>query len=878
VIARRRWLAPEVVQTSNMDCGPAALKCLLEGFGVHASYGRLREACQTDVDGTSVDTIEDVAGRLGLDAAQMMLPLDYVLHPNAAALPALVIVRLPGGATHFVVAWRTQGRLIQVMDPAIGRRWLLKERFLASVYLHTARVPVSSWREWASSQPALAVLRASLSEIGIDAQPFVEAALNDEAWHGLSALEAGCRATRALVQAGAFRRGREATAALTRLTGDSGLITRQYWSVESVGHDELALRGAVLVQVGGKRTVADEERLSPELTAALAERPSRPGLELWRLVREDGLLTPSIVAGGLVLAAAGVILEAVLLRGLIDVGHTLPLAGQRTAAIAALLAFLFALLLLDARLATLVAGLGRRLDIRLRLAFLKKIPRLSDRYFQSRLQSDMAERSHVAHRVRGIPDLAARLTRSVFELVFTTAGIAWIDPAAAPFAVCAAVAAAAVPWLAQPTLTERDLRVRTHTGALCRFYLDALLGLTPIRTHGGERAVRRAHGHLLGEWASAGLALQRTAVRVEGLQLVLALGFAVWAMLSHSANTTDAASALLLVYWLLNLPAIGDEIALAAWQYPSYRNTALRALEPLGALESHASEDVEQVARASVPSARRAGVAVKFDRVHVRAAGHEILNDIDLDIPAGSHVALLGASGAGKSSVAGVLLGWHRPAEGTVLIDDTPLDGCLEALRRDTAWVDPSVQLWNRSAADNLRYGASAEDIGSLSGAIEEAALWNVIQKLPDSMDTPLGEGGALVSGGEGQRVRLARALLRSQARLVILDEPFRGLASADRRELLARARRQWRHATLLCITHDIAHTTDFDRVVILESGRVVEEGSPTALAAASGSRYRAMLEAERSTQQALWNDGSWRRARLERGHLQFLAEEGSRS
>src|SRR6266853_575711 len=60
-----RWLAPEVVQTSNMDCGPASLKCLLEGFGVHASYGRLREACQTDVDGTSIDTIEDLAVQLG---------------------------------------------------------------------------------------------------------------------------------------------------------------------------------------------------------------------------------------------------------------------------------------------------------------------------------------------------------------------------------------------------------------------------------------------------------------------------------------------------------------------------------------------------------------------------------------------------------------------------------------------------------------------------------------------------------------------------------------------------------------------------------------------------------------------------------------------
>ena len=75
MIKRRRFLVPEIVQASSMDCGPATLKCLLEGFGIHASYGRLREACQTDVDGTSIDTMEEVAGQLGLEAEQLMVPV-----------------------------------------------------------------------------------------------------------------------------------------------------------------------------------------------------------------------------------------------------------------------------------------------------------------------------------------------------------------------------------------------------------------------------------------------------------------------------------------------------------------------------------------------------------------------------------------------------------------------------------------------------------------------------------------------------------------------------------------------------------------------------------------------------------------------------------
>ena len=88
----RRFLAPEVVQTSAMDCGPATIKCLLEGFGIPVSYGRLREACQTDVDGTSIDTMEELMGQLGLEAEQIMMPVDHLLLDEAQALPAVVVV------------------------------------------------------------------------------------------------------------------------------------------------------------------------------------------------------------------------------------------------------------------------------------------------------------------------------------------------------------------------------------------------------------------------------------------------------------------------------------------------------------------------------------------------------------------------------------------------------------------------------------------------------------------------------------------------------------------------------------------------------------------------------------------------------------------
>src|SRR5215472_16762184 len=174
---RRRILVPEVVQTSAMDCGPAALKCLAEGFEIPVSYGRLREACQTDVDGSSIDTMEEVARQLGLDAEQIMLPPDHVLLPEAAALPAIVVVRLPNGVTHFMVAWRRHGPLLQLMDPATGRRWVTSHRFLDDLYIHTATVPEEDWREWAGSDLFRKALWRRLRNLGVrDSRP-IETAL-----------------------------------------------------------------------------------------------------------------------------------------------------------------------------------------------------------------------------------------------------------------------------------------------------------------------------------------------------------------------------------------------------------------------------------------------------------------------------------------------------------------------------------------------------------------------------------------------------------------------------------------------------------------------------------------------------------------------------
>lgn len=855
---KRRLIVPEVVQTSNMDCGPAALKSLLEGFGIPVNYGRLREACQTNVDGTSIDTIEEVANQLGLRAEQIMLPADHVLIDEVGALPAIAVVVLPSGVTHFVIVWRRFGRFVELMDPAVGRRWVTAARFRSDLYLHQQPVAAEDWREYAGSQDFLTPLRRRLSLLGITDDP-VSAAVADPTWRSLAALDAGVRMLASLVDSGALDRGPESARVLQEFLRNRATIPEHYWSVIANG-DGLVMRGAVLVRalgLGESRAAS-----SPELLATLEQPSARPGLELLRLLRADGVFTPIAIAIALALASGAVLVEAILFRGLLDVGPSLGSPALRFGAIAMIIAFAFALLLLEIPLTGSLLRLGRRVEIRLRLAFLEKLPRLSDRYFQSRLKSDMVERSHSIHLIRRLPELSGQLLRYCFEVVFTAAAIIWIDPASAPIALLAALAAIAIPLASQPLLMERDLRLRTHAGALTHFYLDALLGLIAIHSHGGQPPVRREHESLLTEWARAGLNLQRAVLSLETLQFLTGFGLAIWLLASHIQRGGQAGAILLLVYWALNLPALGQEIGIIAWQYPSYRNVTLRLLEPLGALEQRPIGVVTE----SQPDG---AAAIAFENVSVVAAGHQVLRDINLTVAPGSHVAIVGASGAGKSSLVGLLLGWYRPASGRVFVDGVELDdSALDQLRPHIAWVDPAVQLWNRPLAENLRYGLPDEPSMLVESAIDAAELSRVIERLPNGLHSPLGEAGGLVSGGEGQRVRLGRALLRPGVRLAILDEPFRGLDFEQRHKLLERSREIWRGATLLAISHDIAEAMSFERVLVLDEGRIIEDGRPRDLAQNPQSRFHAMLKAESAIRDELWNQATWRHLSLHNGQL----------
>ena len=516
---RRRAIIPEVVQISATDCGPASLKSLFAGMGVELNYRVLREVCQTDIDGTSIASLDEVANQLGLDAEEVMLPVDHVVLPEAKALPAIIVTLTAGGRPHFIVLWKRIGPFIQVMDPAAGRYWARVDTLLASLYQHTISVPAEGWREWAGSEEAVATLERRLLNLGaVGAKALVAQALEDPGYQSIAAIDAAARATEAMVRAGAVRRGRTASGLLRSMIAkaDTGEvpIPASYWSVRPNPEveGEVLLTGSVLVRVRGWRDAANDDAtkasdapppsapIATEIASEIATRQPSPAKALFRLLREDPRSIPLLIMGGLVIAMFGRVLQALMLRGVLDLGRDLGTVGQRATGLLILAAVALCLLLIQIPVSLGLLGIGRRLEVRLRKAYFEQLPKTEDRYFQSRLASDMASRCHNIQAMRTLPALLAQGLTITLEVLATTAALIWAAPESWTIVLALLAATLLLPLLAQKLFFEPDMRVQAQSGALSGFILNALVGLTPILIHGAERSLRRSQETLLVSW------------------------------------------------------------------------------------------------------------------------------------------------------------------------------------------------------------------------------------------------------------------------------------------------------------------------------------------------------------------------------------------
>jgi ATP-binding cassette subfamily B protein len=215
----------------------------------------------------------------------------------------------------------------------------------------------------------------------------------------------------------------------------------------------------------------------------------------------------------------------------------------------------------------------------------------------------------------------------------------------------------------------------------------------------------------------------------------------------------------------------------------------------------------------------------------------QILKNISFDIKPGEKVAIVGASGAGKSTLVKLLFRFYDPTQGSITIDGQDISGVSqESLRRAIGIVPQDTVLFNSSIFDNIRYGKPEASDEEVHNAIRMAHLEAFIKQLPDGVDTMVGERGLKLSGGEKQRVAIARTILKRPP-ILLFDEATSSLDSKSERSILAALREIAEGHTSLVIAHRLSTIVDADRIVVLDQGSIVEQGTHHQLLALEG-RY----------------------------------------
>jgi len=240
---------------------------------------------------------------------------------------------------------------------------------------------------------------------------------------------------------------------------------------------------------------------------------------------------------------------------------------------------------------------------------------------------------------------------------------------------------------------------------------------------------------------------------------------------------------------------------------------------------------------------------IDFDNVgFAYALGNPVLKQFSMTIAGGETVALVGASGAGKSTLSKLLFRFYDPAEGVIKIDGTDIRSVsLDSVRRAIAVVPQDCMLFNDSLRENIRYGRPTATDEDIAQAIDAAHLGDVIERLPDGLDSIVGERGLKLSGGERQRVSIARAVLKD-APILVFDEATSSLDSHSEQAVMTAFRALAGRYTALVIAHRLSTVVDADRIVVIEQGAVVEEGSHQDLLSANG-KYAEMWRIQREQQ-----------------------------
>lgn len=376
-------------------------------------------------------------------------------------------------------------------------------------------------------------------------------------------------------------------------------------------------------------------------------------------------------------------------------------------------------------------------------------------------------------------------------------------------------------------------RIQGSMGDITHVASEAIIGYRVVRTFGGEEYEKKRFQKVNDRNLKQSLKMASTqAISVPVIQTLVAIAIAalVWTMLApeiRGGMTTGQLVAFI--------------TAATTMAKPIRQVTSVHAKIQKGVAAAHdvfktIDEPPEQDPGSYTPE--RVEGNIEFDQVSFRYRDQldNVLEGITVDIPAGQSVALVGRSGSGKSTMVSLLPRFYEYTGGDIRIDGHSLkDFSLKALRAQIALVTQSVVLFNDSIAANIAYGAlreySREEIREAAG---KAHALEFIDRMPEGLDTMIGDNGVMLSGGQRQRLAIARALLKD-APILILDEATSALDTESERHIQEALETVIQGRTTLVIAHRLSTIESADRILVMDDGRIVESGHHEELLAKNG-------------------------------------------
>jgi ATP-binding cassette subfamily C protein len=575
--------------------------------------------------------------------------------------------------------------------------------------------------------------------------------------------------------------------------------------------------------------------------------PTASGPEVRRVVRE--LLRPrrraAVVAAAVLVAASAAGLCAPLLLGVIvervtdgrDAGAmTLPAVGLLVVVVAQSALSAIGVALVSAIGQPMLADLRERVvDRGLRIPS-ERLERAGRGDLLSRVGDDVAAVSEAV--VEALPGLAA----AAVSIALTFAGLAAIDLRLGLAGLCAVPVQVLALRRYLPRAKPVYADERVASGARAQTLLEAVGGARTIRALGladaelprvADRSNASVTAAVRAIRVSTGFFSRLNAAELVGTAAVLVAGFL---LVRADALTIGGATAGALLFVRLF-----DQFNVVLGTV----DAAQRALAALARLVGVASIEPPRDPADPPPPARDGGAAAVVARGvrHAYAGGPDVLHGVDLELAAGERVALVGVSGAGKTTLAKVLAGFHSPAGGDVTIGGVSLpDLGPSATRRVVGLVTQEVHVFAGPLATDLRLAAPDAEDERIEAALELVGALEWARALPDGIATVVGTGGVALTATQAQQLALARLALADPP-VAVLDEATAEAGSAGARVLEAAADRVLAGRTALVVAHRLTQAQRADRVVVMEAGRIVEEGPHERLVAAGGA-YAALWRA----------------------------------